>query len=61
MPTQAQIEFFARWNDAARRADRAADRDASMARRLDEAARLSAAAGGLRDASASAEADAERS
>lgn len=60
MPTQAQIDFFARWNDAARRADRMADLDASMARRLDEAARLSAAAGGLRDAAKSVEPDAQR-
>lgn len=47
MPTKAQIEFFARWNEAARRAERAADFDAAMARRLSEAARLSAVASGL--------------
>ena len=49
MPTQAQIDFFVRWNEAARRSDRAEDLAGSMAQRLDEAAGLSALATGLHD------------
>jgi hypothetical protein len=49
MPTQAQIDFFARWNAAARRADLAADRQKTMAERVEEAARLSALASELHD------------
>lgn len=41
IPTKAQIEFFARWNEAARREDRAADLAKSMAQRIEEAAGLS--------------------
>lgn len=60
MPTQAQIDFFARWNDAARRSDRAEERAATMAERLDEAARLSAAATSLSVGTGRVEPDAER-
>jgi hypothetical protein len=52
MPTQAQLDFFVRWNEAARREDRAVDASLAMEQRLDEAARLSALAGELRDAAA---------
>jgi hypothetical protein len=47
--TDAQIDFFVRWNAAARRADRAADLEKTMAERFEEAARLSALASELRD------------
>ena len=49
MPTPAQIDFFARWNEAARRADLAADREQTMAQRFEAAARLSAFASELHD------------
>ena len=49
MPTPAQIDFFARWNAAARRADLAADQEQTMAERFEEAARLSALASELHD------------
>lgn len=49
MPTSEQIDFFARWNAAARRADLAADREQTMAERFEAAARLSALACELRD------------
>jgi hypothetical protein len=52
MPTQAQLEFFVRWNEAARREDRVVDGSLSMEQRLDEAARLSVLASELRDAAA---------
>ncbi len=48
MPTKAQIEFFARWNEAARREDRAADLAKSMAQRIEAAAGLSRVADELR-------------
>lgn len=44
MPSQAQIEFFARWNEAARRNDRATGLAQSMSQRIEEAASLSALA-----------------
>jgi hypothetical protein len=47
MPTREQIEFFQRWNEAAERADRAADRSLSMGSRLEDAVRLSALASAL--------------
>jgi hypothetical protein len=50
MPTQAQVDFFVRWSEAARREDRAVDASLSMEQRLDEAARLSVLASELRDA-----------
>ncbi len=40
IPTQAQIDFFVRWSQAARREDRVVDASLSMEQRLDEAARL---------------------
>jgi len=49
MQSPAQIDFFARWNAAARRADLAADREQTMAERFEAAARLSALASELRD------------
>ncbi|HEX4110640.1 MAG TPA: hypothetical protein VHX88_21100 [Solirubrobacteraceae bacterium] len=57
MPTRAQIEFFARWNEAARRADRAADAASSMEQRLAEAAELSSLASELRECVRSADSD----
>jgi hypothetical protein len=50
MPTQAQVDFFVRWSEAARREDRVVDASLSMEQRLDEAARLSVVASELRDA-----------
>ncbi len=52
MPTQAQLDFFVRWSEAARREDRVVDASLSMEQRLDEAARLSVLASELRDAAA---------
>jgi hypothetical protein len=52
VPTQAQVEFFVRWSEAARREDRVADASLSMEQRLDEAARLSVLACELQDAAA---------
>jgi hypothetical protein len=49
MPTPAQIDFFRRWNAAARRADLAADREQTMAQRVEAAALLSALASELHD------------
>lgn len=54
MPTQAQIDFFARWNEAVRRADQRDDEAMSMSDRLEAVARLSAVVeelrGGVEDA-----------
>ena len=61
MPTEAQFEFFARWNEAARRQARAEDQSATMSRRLEEAARLSAVASELRDGVDDTEPDVRRS
>jgi hypothetical protein len=60
MPTQEQIDVFARWNDAAGRGERASDRTRSMAERLEEAARLSATAAELHDGVEAAEPDGRR-
>jgi hypothetical protein len=49
MPTDAEIDFFARWNEAARRADEREDEAMTMPERLDAVARLSAAVDELRD------------
>jgi hypothetical protein len=49
MPTQAEIDFFARWNAAARRADQRDDNAMTMAERLEAAASLSAAVDDLLD------------
>jgi hypothetical protein len=49
MPTSAQVEFFARWNEAARRADRRENDEQSMAQRLDAVADLSSAIEQLRE------------
>lgn len=59
MPSEAQIEFFARWNAAAQRADRSADLATTMADRLAEAARLSAVATEVSEATLP-DADAQR-
>lgn len=50
MPTQEQISFFERWNEAARREDRAADLAKTMSQRMEEALRLSALATELNEA-----------
>lgn len=49
MPTKAEIEFFARWNEAARLADAREDTASTMSDRLEAVARLSAAVDALRD------------
>lgn len=49
MPSPAEIEFFARWNEAARRADRSADDELTMSDRLEAVAQLSAAVAELQD------------
>ena len=49
MPTQAEIEFFARWNDVARRADHRDDEAMTMSDRLDAVAALSTVVDALRD------------
>lgn len=49
MPTQAEIEFFARWNDVARRADQRDDEAMTMSDRLDAVAALSTVVDALRD------------
>lgn len=49
MPTPAHIDFFVRWNAAARSADVAADREQTIAQRFEAAARLSALASELHD------------
>ena len=49
MPTQAEIEFFARWNAAARRGDQRDDDAMTMAERLEAVARLSATVDDLLD------------
>ncbi|HEU0318836.1 MAG TPA: hypothetical protein VFR49_15990 [Solirubrobacteraceae bacterium] len=52
MTTPAQLDFFVRWSEAARREDRVVDASLSMEQRLDEAARLSVLARELRDTAA---------
>jgi hypothetical protein len=49
MPTPDQVSQWIRRNEAARRADLAADRAKTMSERLAEAARLSRVATGMRD------------
>jgi len=61
MPTKAQVDFFTRWNEAARRHAQADDQSDAMSRRLEEAASLSAVASELRDGVDDAEPDVRRS
>jgi hypothetical protein len=49
MPTPEQVSQWIRRNEAARRADLAADRAKTMSERLAEAAKLSRVATGMRD------------